>query len=231
MYFIESLKDPDKKDREKIIVFDDPMNSNDDTMQYLITSEIENIVKSIHPNKKDKNIEIRSKDKLILLTHNAHFYFNNLNNLSRLLRYIRNKKGIYKECNIYRFISIKGKTIITKIENINKDIKNSYQMLWLEVRFLYEKEKPDLMLNPIRRIIESFCSFNVKNKDDFYEKSEGLKKLLDVNSHGIEDLEADLNGKDQEQIKDLFFEVFEHNGYKEHFNQLWKMYSDDEEEA
>ncbi len=223
LYFIEKLKDPDKKDQEKIIVFDDPMNSNDDTMQYLITSEIENIVKSIYPNKKDKNIEIKSKDKLILLTHNAHFYFNNLNNLSRLLRYVG--KGVYKECNIYRFISIKGKTIIAKIENINKDIKNSYQMLWLEVGFLYEKEKPDLMLNPIRRIIESFCSFNVKNKDDFYEKSEGLKKLLDVNSHGIEDLEADLNGKDQEQIKDLLFEIFECNGYKEHFDQLWEMYS------
>lgn len=52
LYFIESLKDPDKKDREKIIVFDDPMTSNDDTMQYLIISEIENIVKSICPNKK-----------------------------------------------------------------------------------------------------------------------------------------------------------------------------------
>lgn len=91
--------------------------------------------------------------------------------------------------------------------------------------FLYEYKKPDFMLNLIRRIIETFCSFCAISKDDFYKGSKELKKLLDVNSHGIEDLEADLNGKDQEQIKDLFSEIFECNGYKEHFDQLWGMYS------
>ena len=81
------------------------------------------------------------------------------------------------------------------------------------------------MLNPIRRIIETFCSFCAISKNDFYKGSKELKKLLDVNSHGIEDLEADLNGKTEEQIKDLLSEAFECNGYKEHFDQLWEMYS------
>lgn len=220
LYFIESLNEPDKKDREKIIVFDDPMNSNDDTMQYLITSEIENIVKSIYPNKKDKNIKMGSKDKLILLTHNAHFYLNNLGRLPGIGR-----DGGYSRYNIYKFMAIDGKTIIEKIDKANKDINSSYQRLWDEVVFLYEHKKPDLMLNPIRRIIETFCSFCAISKNDFYKGSKELKKLLDVNSHGIEDLEADLNGKTEEQIKDLLSEAFECNGYKEHFDQLWEMYS------
>lgn len=220
LYFIESLNEPDKKDREKIIVFDDPMNSNDDTMQYLITSEIENIVKSIYPNKKDKNSKMGSKDKLILLTHNAHFYLNNLGRLPGIGR-----DGGYSRYNIYKFMTIDGKTIIKKIDEASEDIKSGYQALWKEVVFLYEYKKPDFMLNLIRRIIETFCSFCAISKDDFYKGSKELKKLLDVNSHGIEDLEADLNGKDQEQIKDLFSEIFECNGYKEHFDQLWGMYS------
>ena len=220
LYFIESLNEPDKKDREKIIVFDDPMNSNDDTMQYLITSEIENIVKSIYSNKKDKNIEIKSKDKLILLTHNAHFYLNNLGRLPGI-----DRDGGYSKYNIYKFMAIDGKTIIKKIDKASEDIKSGYQTLWESVVSFYEHKKPDLMLNPIRRIIETFCSFCAISKNDFYKGSKELKKLLDVNSHGIEDLEADLNGKTEEQIKDLLSEAFECNGHKEHFDQLWEMYS------
>lgn len=217
LYFIESLNEPDKKDREKIIVFDDPMNSNDDTMQYLITSEIENIVKSIYPNK---------KDKLILLTHNAHFYRNNLEGLPGIHR-----NGGYSKYNIYKFRAINGKTIIEKIDKANKDINSSYQRLWDEVVFLYEHKKPNFMLNLIRQIIETFCSFSAKDKNDFYKKFPELKKLLNVNSHGIEDLEVDLNGKTEEQIKNLLSEIFERNGYKEHFDQLWGMYSSNKEKV
>lgn len=226
LYFIESLKDPDKKDREKIIVFDDPMNSNDDTMQYLITSEIEKIIRDIDHNKKDKNIKIRNKDKLILLTHNTHFYRNNLEGLPGIHR-----NGGYSKYNIYKFRAINGKTIIEKIDKANKDINSSYQRLWDEVVFLYEHKKPNLMLNLIRQIIETFCSFSTKDKNDFYKKSPELKKLLNVNSHGIEDLEVDLNGKTEEQIKNLFSEIFEYNGYKEHFDQLWGMYSSNKEKV
>ena len=226
LYFIESLNEPDKKDREKIIVFDDPMNSNDDTMQYLITSEIENIVKSIYPNKKDKNIKMGSKNKLILLTHNTHFYRNNLEGLPGIHR-----NGGYSKYNIYKFRAINGKTIIEKIDKANEDINSSYQRLWDEVVFLYEHKKPNLMLNLIRQIIETFCSFSAKDKNDFYKKFPELKKLLNVNSHGIEDLEVDLNGKTEEQIKNLLSEIFERNGYKEHFDQLWGMYSSNKEKV
>ena len=226
LYFIESLNELGKKDREKIIVFDDPMTSNDDTMQYLIISEIENIVKSICSNKKDKNIKMENKNNLILLTHNTHFYRNNLEGLPGIHR-----NGGYSKYNIYKFRAINGKTIIEKIDKANKDINSSYQRLWDEVVFLYEHKKPNLMLNLIRQIIETFCSFSAKDKNDFYKKFPELKKLLNVNSHGIEDLEVDLNGKTEEQIKNLLSEIFERNGYKEHFDQLWGMYSSNKEKV
>lgn len=44
LYFIGSLDSPElETGKPKIIVLDDPMNSNDDTMQYLIISEIEKL--------------------------------------------------------------------------------------------------------------------------------------------------------------------------------------------
>ena len=45
------------------MVFDDPMNSNDDNMQYLIMDEITRLRKSLS-----------KYDVFILLTHNKHFY-------------------------------------------------------------------------------------------------------------------------------------------------------------
>lgn len=167
-----------------------------------------------------------SKNKLILLTHNAHFYLNNLGRLPGIGR-----DGGYSKYNIYKFRAIDGKTIIKKIDKASEDIKSSYQTLWESVVFFYEYKKPDLMLNLIRRIIETFCSFCAIDKNDFYKGSKELKKLLDVNSHGIEDLEADLNGKTEEQIKNLLSEIFERNGYKEHFDQLWEMYSSNKEKV
>ena len=66
LYFIEKLNEINEvKTRNKLIIFDDPMNSNDDTMQYLIIEELTNLIKNL-----DKN------DKFIVMTHNVHFYIN-----------------------------------------------------------------------------------------------------------------------------------------------------------
>ena len=63
LYFIEKLNELNLKDgnKEKIVIFDDPMNSNDDAMQYFISEELKQIMK-----KCDKGF-----GKYILLTHNT----------------------------------------------------------------------------------------------------------------------------------------------------------------
>ena len=65
LYFVLRLESNEKQRKPKIIVLDDPMTSNDDTMQYLMISEIQRLYR-----------ELNSEDFLVLLTHNCHFHLN-----------------------------------------------------------------------------------------------------------------------------------------------------------
>lgn len=69
------------------------MNSNDDTMQYMIIDELQCLMKNIH-----------SDDKMIILTHNNHFYLN--------VKYGRKYKTD-------RFIRLVSNGATTKIKYIN----------------------------------------------------------------------------------------------------------------
>ena len=77
------------------------------------------------------------------------------------------------------------------------------------------------MINPIRRILETYLKFNAIDTRDFYKNIIGAKKLFDVNSHSIDDLEAELNGKSKKQLIDLLEECFNSNGAKSHFDSHW----------
>lgn len=200
LYFIEKLGEIRKEisDKPRLIVFDDPMNSNDDNMQYLIIEELVKLMNSLG-----------DEDRFVLLTHNKHFYINVTYNMSgKRLHFFKNGQ----------------KTKIREI-NIKDDIKTSYEALWGELKFIYGSDaSADMMLNPIRRIIETFTKFNELDKKDFCSKVLGAKKLFDVNSHSIDDLEAELNGKDKDEIRRLFYDCFEKNHFKEHFLKYWPEY-------
>ena len=49
-------------------------------------------------------------------------------------------------------------------------------------------------------------------------------KLFNVNSHSLDDLEADLCGKEKIDIANIFCECFYLNGAIDHFHGLWKDY-------
>ena len=53
-----------------MVIFDDPMNSNDETTQYLMYSYIQNFYKG------DNSFKDANKQVFVLLTHNAHFFLN-----------------------------------------------------------------------------------------------------------------------------------------------------------
>lgn len=204
LYFIEKLDEiesvPKEYDR-RIIIFDDPMNSNDDTMQYLIIDELQKLIK-----------KVKGEDRLIILTHNKHFYLN--------VKYGQK----YKENRFIRLNS-NGKTI--QIELLNReedDFRTSYENLWFELRFLYNSEAvgAELLLNPIRRIIETFLKFNKISKNKFYENQLGANKLFNVNSHSIDDFEAELNGKTKDEIIDIMKKCFNDNGFENHLKTFWE---------
>lgn len=206
LYFIEKIHSFNPDDivkKDKIVVFDDPMCSNDDGMQYLIMEELNKLIKK----------DISGNDRFILLTHNKHFYIN-----------AKYQMKYDKDCAIH-FQSINGKTVINKIDSKEKDFKTSYQALWDELKILYsyDQANAELLLNPIRRIIETYTKFNAVSLTKFYDKVSGAKKLFDVNSHYIDDLQAELNGKTKQDILDLFKQCFYSNNAEGHFDAHWNI--------
>ena len=130
LYFMEQLENSEDK-KNKFIIFDDPMNSNDDTMQYLIITEIQKLYQGKYKNRFNAN-----NDFFICMTHNAHFYLN---------------------------------------------------------------------VQP--------------------------RKLFNVNSHAVDDLSAELIGKNKEDILEMFKEIFYNNNANEHYdnyNKRWTLLSENQ---
>lgn len=202
LYFIEKLDEikESPSGKPRVIVFDDPMSSNDDSMQYLIIEELQKLMKRLLPT-----------DQFILLTHNKHFYLN--------VKYGHK----YNEDSFIRFESDGNKTHFLSITKENDDYKTSYESLWRELKFLYGNEivSADLLLNPIRRIIETYTKFNAINKGAFCNPVDGAMKLFNVNSHSIDDVEAELNGKTKNEIIQMFYDCFSNNNREEHFKTFW----------
>ena len=209
LYFIEKLNEvkTGSTQHKRVIVFDDPMSSNDDDMQYLMIEELLKIQ------------ENNREDYFIILTHNKHFYIN-INYYPR-----------YKEDNHFRFQKKYNYTEIKKIKNEKDDFKTSYSSLWIELDFFYKTDNitANMLLNPMRRIIETFTKFNCINLKNFLSVVPGAKKILDTNSHSIDDLETDLNGKEKEEILQMFCDCFIQNNYKRHLENHWKSISIDDD--
>ncbi|MTV19275.1 AAA family ATPase [Staphylococcus delphini] len=184
--------------KQEVIIFDDPMNSNDDTAQYLIITKLQELLRN------------RKESQIFILTHNIHFYLN--------ARYNWWQKT--KEKKTYHLLKNGDRTAIKHIKNQKDDFKTSYDALWLEVKWLYDNRKPNLMINPLRRIIETYHHFN--KIQDVYIHNIEAKKLFDVNSHAIDDLEADLNGKTEKELMLMVKSVFEDLGAEQHFSQYWR---------
>lgn len=203
LYFIQKINEIDnpKSSYSKLVIFDDPMTSNDDTMQYLIIEELDKLI-----------ARLADRDKIIIMTHNNHFYLNSK------YKYESYKKNIF-----LRFISDGEKTTTIRLNNPDEDFKTNYESLWQELKFIYMNAPSDsMLLNPIRRIIETYTKFNCIKKSDILSNVSGAEKLFNVNSHSIDDLEAELNGKNRKDILNMMKKCFEEKGASNHFKQYWK---------
>lgn len=210
LYFIEKLEE--KKDaalKQKIILFDDPMSSNDDTMQYLIISELQKLYQGKYSKKFSSD-----KDYMVILTHNVHFYLN----VQPHGNYKDSKnKTKYDKNNFYR---ISDKKFI-KIKNQKEDFKTNYQALWIELKDLYDCGHTNAMLNSMRRIIETYIKFNVITSEKFYSGNEQYYKLFNVNSHSIDDFTAEVTTYSKVEMIKLFHQLFLDNECEEHFTRYW----------
>lgn len=205
LWFMYDLKNSNKKsDKEMVVVFDDPMNSNDDGVQYLIIAELQKLLRAAK----------KSGIQIFILTHNTHFYIN--------LRYkwwVGVGKPNYNKTTFY-LEKCGTKTEVIQIKKADDDIQSSYDELWKEVKWLYDNDKPDFMLNPLRRIFETYQIFN--GIDNMFINDPEARKLFDVNSHSIDDIKADLNGKGRDAIMNKVHGIFKYWHATEHFEHYWK---------
>ena len=223
LYFIEKLhsEDPSSNpNKKKFIVFDDPMTSNDDFIQYIIMNELNKLIQSC--NKKKNN----TQNTLVILTHNSHFY---LNQKYEIEQFNRTAAENTEKDSIFHLHSNKIESEFYLIEDPSKDFKTSYEQLWEELALLTNNtsdENSHLLLNPIRRIIETFTKFNGIKTYDFYHKVglDEFYKLNNVNSHSIDDLDAEQSGKSKKEILDLFKKSFELNNSIAHYDALAKKF-------
>lgn len=206
LYFIGSLESLEiETGKPKIIILDDPMNSNDDTMQYLIISEIEKLY-----NKR------KMYSHFILLTHNSHFYLKATH--GRRMR--RDGKNAYEVDSFIRMVNDGNLTTFRYLTDKKEDFATQYGSLWKELKFLFENDKKDFMCNTIRRIIETYIVFNGISGNGDSES----KMLFNTNSHYAEvgDLETDTNGYTREEIIELLKNFFISKNAESHFNNYWK---------
>lgn len=213
LYFIFDLERTDGNNKPKIVVLDDPMTSNDDTMQYVMLGEIQKCYRNL----KDGNY-------FILLTHNVHFYLN-VRPYTAIKHKVDDKNvSFYEKYGVYHLFSDGKYSTIHSITKSKNDFKTSYETLWKELVFLHgaSDATSDLMLNPCRKICETYMNFTKKGPEAFYGENINAKKLFDVNQHSIDDLEAEQNGKTKDEIKDILKGLFRRNGAEDHFNSYWR---------
>jgi len=205
LWFICDLDNYDKKsDKQMLVIFDDPMNSNDDAAQYLIISELQKLLRNAQ----------KTETQIFILTHNTHFYIN--------LRYkwwVKANKVNYDKATFF-LEKFGEKNKVIPIKKVDDDIKTSYDELWKEVRWLYNQNKPEFMLNPLRRILETYQNFN--RIDNICMNHPEAQKLFNVNSHSIDDVNTDLNGNSPTSIMNIVKQIFEDCNGMAHFNKYWE---------
>lgn len=76
----------------------------------------------------------------------------------------------------------------------------------------------------MRKIVETYTSFNKVNKYNFCNNSvHGTILLMHSNSHGIVDLDASANGHSKVELLRIFYECFAANeSGKKHIERYWK---------
>ncbi len=210
LYFILSLEELKTEEKPKIIVLDDPMTSNDDTMQYLMIGEAQRLYHGIS-----------GENFFINLTHNCHFYLNIRPNTTRKYKINGDDVSYYEKYGNYHLYSDGKQTTFYKIMKGKKDFKTNYEMLWIELQFLYDSNEPNLMLNVCRKICETYMSFTKLGIEHFYGENTNAKKLFDVNQHSIDDMDAEQNGRTKEEIRDILKVLFEQNNALQHFENYF----------
>ena len=222
LYFMKSLENTDDTNtKPKIIILDDPMSSNDNTYQYLIIG----IIKEFYGNL-NTNALMDPNDMLVVLTHSTYFYINVSPFRKKHARDLTKRN---KEARYYKLIKKGKRSSIVDIIHKDKDISTSYNLLWDELKYAHENNRPKVMWNIMRRILETFAKFNnialkellTDNFDNPIEKILGqtMQTSLNDNSHAIIDSNFDADFYSVDDLINFFEKIFDRKLSINHFNK------------
>ncbi|TPH58810.1 AAA family ATPase [Helicobacter pylori] len=218
-----SLKENDVS-KNKVLVIDDPISSLDSNILFIVSVLVKDLMKEAM--KEKTNIK-----QVIILTHNTYFYKEIT--LKYDLKHYKDKHDKRK----YSFWIIRKDNNVSKIEKFEEDpIKNSYELLWQEVRQAKKDNNISWvsLQNVMRRIIEYYLRIlgGFKHNDSLSEYFENIEEKRVCNSfiswfndgsHGISD---DLFVQSQDTSIEIYLKVFENifkvTGHEAHYKMMMR---------
>ncbi|MGL2641437.1 ATP-binding protein [Helicobacter pylori] len=213
-----SLKENDIS-KNKVLVIDDPISSLDSNILFIVSVLVKDLMK--------ETIEEKTNIKqIIILTHNTYFY------KEITLEYDKRYQGKYS------FWIIRKDNNVSKIEKFEENpIKNSYELLWQEVRQAKKDNNISWvsLQNVMRRIIEHYFRIlgGFKHNDSLSEYFENIEEKQVFNSfiswfndgsHGNSD---DLFVQSQDTSIETYLKVFENifkvTGHEAHYKMMMRI--------
>ncbi|WQY79453.1 AAA family ATPase [Helicobacter pylori] len=212
-----SLKESDIS-KNKVLVVDDPISSLDSNILFIVSVLVKELMKETMKETMKEKTNIK---QIIILTHNTYFYKNITYDLKRY-------QGKYS------FWIINKDNNISKIKSYKENpIKNSYELLWQEVKQAKENNASWVSLqNVMRRIIEYYFRIlgGFEHNHNLSECFENIEEKQVCNSfiswfndgsHGISD---DLFVQSQDISIETYLKVFENifkiTGHEAHYKMM-----------
>ncbi len=213
-----SLKENDIS-KNKVLVIDDPISSLDSNILFIVSVLVKDLMKEAMEEK--TNIK-----QIIILTHNTYFY-----------------KEITLEYDLkcyqgkYSFWIIKKDNNVSKIKDYKENpIKNSYELLWQEVKQAKENNASWVSLqNVMRRIIEYYFRIlgGFKHNHNLSECFKNIREQQVCNSfiswfndgsHGIsDDLFVQSQDTSIETYLKVFEKIFKETGHEAHYKMMMRI--------
>ncbi|ANH48547.1 AAA domain protein [Helicobacter pylori] len=202
--------------KDKVLVIDDPISSLDSNILFMVSVLIKNLVKEAMEGK--TNIK-----QVIILTHNTYFY------KEITLEY---DLKCYKKK--YSFWIIKKDKNVSEIKSYEENpIKNSYELLWQEVKQAKENNISWASLqNVMRRIVEYYFRIlgGFKHNSDLSERFENIEERQVCDSFilwfndGSHEISDDLFVQNQNTSIEIYLKVFERifeiTGHEAHYKMM-----------
>lgn len=211
LYFYHLLKGSIERDTinaDRIVVFDDPISSLDGDALFIVSHLIRNIIEDIRTQKS-------TIKQIIVLTHNVSFHTE--------VSYTT-ENGMEKFNDETFWILRKENDFSSIMHYDHNPIKNSYELLWREV-----KENPDSITLDItlRRIIETyFNTLGGISPDELVSKLDQKDRRIasSILSWPIAGTGNDIDGLsvafDREHYLRVFKDIFEKTNRMEHYNKM-----------